>query len=172
MEIWKDIQGYEGIYQVSNLGRIKSLERIVTNNKHGGVRIVEEKILTPTDNGNGYKIIGLQKPKQRKNFYIHRLVATAFIPNPKNFGYVNHKDYNKSNNNVSNLEWCTQKENVNYSVERMRKPRRVTKSSTGYKYVYLRKGKYRVCVHHKNEKCFDTLEKALSYRNEFLKEVI
>ena len=121
-EIWRDIKGYEGIYQISNFGRVKSVERIATNNKHGGVRIIKEKILTPNDNGNGYKIVCLRKPKQRKNFYMHRLVATAFIPNPKNLRYVNHKDYNKSNNNVTNLEWCTQKENIQHSIEHMRKP--------------------------------------------------
>ena len=69
-----------------------------------------------TDNGNGYKLIGLRKPKhKKKNFYVHRLVAEAFIPNPQNYTYINHKDYDRGNNNVDNLEWCTQSYNNKYS---------------------------------------------------------
>lgn len=161
MEIWKDVQGYEGLYQVSNLGRVKSLPKY---------HYKRERILKPTDNGNGYKIVGIRENGRRLNFYVHRLVATAFVPNPKRLGYVNHKDYNKDNNMASNLEWCTQKENVNYSIERMKKPRQVTYSSTGHKYIYFRNGKYRVCVPNKIEKRFNTLEMALHYREVVLNE--
>lgn len=70
-EIWKDIKGYEGLYQISNFGRVKSLARYVVNNKNGGKRLMEETLLYPSDNGNGYKIIGLRKSKVRKNHYIH-----------------------------------------------------------------------------------------------------
>lgn len=107
MEIWKDIKGYEGLYQVSNLGRVKSLERIV--NFGNQQRIVKEKILSPRDNGNGYKTVCLQS----KYFYIHRLVAQTFIPNPDNKPQVDHIDTNKSNNCVDNLRWATHSENMN-----------------------------------------------------------
>lgn len=168
MESWKDIQGYEGLYQVSNLGRIKSLERVVANNKNGGVRTVEEKILTPTDNGNGYKLVGLNKNRHRKNHYVHRLVAVAFVSNPTQAEYVNHIDYNRENNKANNLEWCTQKENIQHSIEHLRKPHRTSRqTNTGHKYIYLRNDKYRVCVPNKKERRFNTLEKALDYRGVF-----
>ena len=100
-EIWKNIEGYEGKYQVSNLGRVKSI-------------IGQEKVLHPKKHRNGHLQIGLHKDKKRKTMYIHRLVAQAFIPNPDNLPCVNHKDENPNNNNVDNLEWCTQKYNCNY----------------------------------------------------------
>ncbi len=110
IEIWKDIIGHEGTYQVSNLGRVKSLNRIIiysngcVHNQHG-------KILSGFINTNGYKSIDLYKNKKSKKYYIHRLVAEAFIPNPNNLPEVNHKDENKLNNIVDNLEWCTSSEN-------------------------------------------------------------
>lgn len=102
-EIWKNIEGYEGKYQVSNLGQVKSM-------------IGQEKVLHPKKHRNGHLQIGLHKDKKRKTMYIHRLVAQAFIPNPDNLPCVNHKDENPNNNNVDNLEWCTQKYNCNYGT--------------------------------------------------------
>lgn len=93
-EIWKDIQGYEGLYQVSNLGRVKSLYK-------GGT------ILKGSVNNRGYHIVMLYKGGKYKHLLIHRLVAQAFISNPQKLPQVNHKDEDKFNNSVSNLEWCT-----------------------------------------------------------------
>lgn len=112
-EIWKDIKDYEGLYQVSNLGRIKSLERKVKNTK-SSYRIIKEKILSCGKSSNGYCYIILCKKQNRKPFRIHRLVAEAFIPNPNNYLEVNHKDENKLNNKADNLEWCNHKYNINY----------------------------------------------------------
>lgn len=104
--------GYEGYYQVSNFGRIKSLKF-----RNGIIQKSKERIMQPTNNGKGYQIIGLRKPSQKKkNFYVHRLVAIAFIDNPNNYNIINHKDYNRANNNVDNLEWCTQSYNARYSL--------------------------------------------------------
>lgn len=166
-EKWRDIIDYEGIYQISNLGNVKSLERIVSNNKNDGVRIVKEKILHSIDNGNGYKFVSLNKNNKHKNFYIHRLVAGAFVENPENKKYVNHKDFNKYNNNASNLEWCTQKENVNYSVERMKHPKNSKLPKyTNEKYIHFRYNKYRVCIKNlKVDKSFKTIDEAISFRN-------
>lgn len=110
-EIWKDIPNYEGLYQISNLGRIKSLKRYVKN-KHGK-RIVKEKILTNYINGTGYYAVNLRKECGIDIKRVHRLVAESFIPNPNNLPQVNHIDGNKLNNNIENLEWC----NCSYNVK-------------------------------------------------------
>lgn len=103
-EIWKDIKGYERLYQVSNFGRIKSIK----NNK--------EKILKLCANNKGYLCINLCRDKKLKRFLVHRLVAEAFINNFDNKPFVNHLDCNPSNNQVTNLEMCTQKENIQYCI--------------------------------------------------------
>lgn len=110
-EIWKDIQGYEGLYQISNLGRVKSLNYNHTR---------KERILKPIKNLNGYLQVNLSK--KGKNIYsIHRLVAQAFIPNEDLFKTeINHKDENKINNNVNNLEWVDHKSNMNYGTRNER----------------------------------------------------
>ena len=106
-EIWKDIEGYEGRYQVSNFGNVKSL-----NYKHTG----EEKIMQSCKDKIGYLHIKLFMNGKPKMYKVHRLVAQAFIPNPNNYPQVNHKDENKTNNHVSNLEFCTPKYNNNYGT--------------------------------------------------------
>lgn len=114
-EIWKDIKGYEGLYQVSNLGKVKSLARFIQRNRVGG-RYYPELILKPTINIKryGYLYVHLHKKGVTKVVTVHRLVAEAFISNPNNLPEINHKDENKSNNCVDNLEWCTSKYNANY----------------------------------------------------------
>lgn len=114
-EIWKDIKGFEGRYQVSNYGRVKSLARIVKRGQNG-YRNVKETILSPrTDTKRGYQTISIRIHPKRYNLSLHRLVAETFIPNPNNYPVINHIDGNPSNNNVNNLEWCTQSYNVKYS---------------------------------------------------------
>ena len=116
-EIWKDVKGYEGSYQVSNLGNVKSLDRIITH-RNGRKFNVKGKMLTPKKHTGGYSQVCLSKRNYR---YIHRLVAEVFIPNPENLPEVNHKDENKKNNHAENLEWCTSKYNTNYGtcIQRM-----------------------------------------------------
>ena len=113
-EIWKDIEGYEGYYQVSNLGRVKSLKRKVWNGKTLANK--KESIMAVSKNKNNYLKVCLFKNNKSNTFYIHRLVAKAFIPNLNNLPQVNHKDEDKANNNAKNLEWCTQKYNSNYGT--------------------------------------------------------
>lgn len=118
MEQWKDIKGYEGLYQVSNLGRVKSLERYKKNNGNTET-LIGEKILKQSINNKGYCRIHLCKDAHKKAFSVHRLVAEAFIPNPYNISpyikpEINHKDEDKTNNNADNLEWCDSKYNNNY----------------------------------------------------------
>lgn len=116
IEIWKDIIGHEGLYQVSNFSRIKALKK-VSNMPRGGTQTYEEKILSNCINSRGYYIIGLFKNRKRKIKMPHVLSAEAFIPNPENKPFVNHKDLNKLNCNISNLEWCTAKENSKHAYE-------------------------------------------------------
>ena len=123
-EIWKDIKGYEGLYQVSNMGRIKSIDRYVPR-KNGKLQHVYGKIMTSFDNGRGYKQVYLTKNSITKAHSVHRLVANAFIPNPDNLPQVNHKDEDKANNRVDNLEWCTQKYNQNYGTISIRKSQKL-----------------------------------------------
>lgn len=102
MEIWKDIPNYENLYQVSNQGNVKS--------------VCSSKMLKSSPNNCGYYKVELYKNKKSKVFYVHRLVAISFIPNPENKKQVNHIDGNKANNNVSNLEWCTASENQIHAI--------------------------------------------------------
>lgn len=113
-EIWKDIEGYEGNYQVSSLGRVRSLDRHVNHHK-GGKKIVHGKILNPFINWDGYIRVELSKLCSKKKFFIHRLVADSFIPNPENKPEVNHKNGIKSDNFIENLEWMTSSENQKHS---------------------------------------------------------
>lgn len=106
-EIWKNVEGYEGLYKVSNLGKVKSLPRNGT--------IKQERILKQTVDSNGYLIVGLHKNNKAKKVCVHWLVANAFIPKEKEHEVINHIDGNKFNNKLSNLERCTQRHNVRES---------------------------------------------------------
>lgn len=113
-EEWKDIQGYEGLYQVSNLGRVKSLERSVVIG-WGAKRLFKEKILKDSvNNKNGYVYVGLHKNGKTRSARVHRLVALEFLENRDNLPAVNHKNEIKTDNHVENLEWCDSKYNNNY----------------------------------------------------------
>lgn len=123
-EIWKDVVGFEGLYMVSNYGRVKSL-----NYNHTG----EERILKQGKGGkNVYYKVKLCKDSERHDCFVHRLVAQAFIPNTDNLPQVNHKDENGFNNHVDNLEWCTQSYNYNYGTRIQRIAEKRSKSVFQY----------------------------------------
>lgn len=110
-EIWKDIEGYEGRYRVSNLGNVMSL-----NYRRMGI----SRLLIPKINNDGRLWVELAGNGKPKPMLIHRLVAMAFIENPNNYPQINHKDENPKNNSADNLEWCTRKYNIHYYYERYR----------------------------------------------------
>lgn len=110
IEEWKPIEGYENIYEISSFGRIKSCKRIIKY-KNGVEHHSKEHIIKPFLS-KGYNRIRLCKNNTQKRFLVHRLVAKAFIPNPNNYTIINHIDSNRRNNNVNNLEWCTQSHNI------------------------------------------------------------
>lgn len=117
-EIWKDIDGFEGYYQISNLGNVKSLDRILKDNggifiKRGNYRKLAEQA--------GYKRVSLYKNDKDRKFMVHRLVAQAFIPNPNNKPFIDHIDGNRANNKVDNLRWVTHSENMKNPITVLRK---------------------------------------------------
>lgn len=114
-EIWKPIKGYEGLYEVSNYGKIKSLNRKIKN-KNNKIIILKEKILKPAPIKTGHLNVILSKNNIKKHCYVHRLVAEAFIKNPKKLPFINHKDENPKNNYVNNLEWCDAQYNNTYGT--------------------------------------------------------
>lgn len=117
-EIWKDIEGYEGIYQVSNLGRIKSFDRH-RKTMGEGIRLVKGKIIKHVKKGIGYAQVTLcDNNAIKKSVLVHRIIATAFIPNPDNLSQVNHKDSNRCNNTIDNLEWVSSRENQTHRYKK------------------------------------------------------
>lgn len=115
-EVWKDAKGFEGFYKVSNIGRIKSLDR-TTIDTIGRSRFYEGRIMRFTTSGSGYYQCGLTVQGIRYFPYVHKLVAESFVDNLRDLIEVNHIDHNKNNNNATNLEWCTRQENVIKMVE-------------------------------------------------------
>lgn len=157
-EIWKDIKGFEGLYQISNKGNIRGFS-FLKNKK--------PMVLKKSDNGKGYDIVQLHKGKTRKNFYVHRLVAEHFIK-PIPAGYVvNHLDYNKKNNSVENLEIVTQKQNIEYSRHRMKKPHQ----KGDLFYICHRPSGYEVTINKKYIGRFKSIEEAKERRNKYLEEI-
>lgn len=134
IEIWKSLNfmGYPD-YEISTLGRVKSLERTIIR-KNGRKNTYPERILKPSKNKFGYLVVGLHKDGKLKNFTVHRLVCLAFLENPNNLPQINHKDENKENNHVDNLEFCTAKHNTNYGTRNERASKNISKVMKGKKH--------------------------------------
>lgn len=157
-EVWKPVHEYEGFYEVSNMGRVRSLRNNIT--------------LRPVLDSYGYSIVSLTVKGNHKCKKIHRLVAKAFIPNPEEKPCINHIDYNRSNNVVENLEWVTPKENTAHSLCHFPKERATPKTNpTHEKYIILNRnsGAFRVKYKKKYYGSYKTLEEAVSVRNQIIK---
>lgn len=115
-EVWEDIQEYEGFYQVSNLGRVRSLDRTVPA-KNGKIKFCKGGIKAQSENSCGYLRVMLSKNKKNTHILVHRLVAAAFLENPDNHKQVNHINGNKKDNSIDNLEWISGLENIKHSIE-------------------------------------------------------
>ena len=169
-EEWRDIEGYEGLYQISNLGRVRSL------NCRGHKGCIG--ILTPRLDGKGYEMVALYKEGKARNTKVHRLVAQAFIPNPNNYPQVNHKDENKTNNDVKNLEWCTNEYNHNYGTRNERVGKSLSKKviciTTGEIFNSMREAcrKYNIHPGSMTECCQGKRKTAGRYKWEYFKEEI
>lgn len=126
--------------------------------------------MKPFDNGNGYLIVALKKDGTRKNMYVHRIVAEAFIKKGNSGEVVNHKDYDKTNNRVDNLEWVTQKDNVRHSKSHMHKLHKTVPGKTGERYIRFRDKKYHVVFFKKTIGKFPTIDEAIKVRDAYIKE--
>lgn len=140
MEEWKSIPGYEGLYEISSYGRVKSLDRYVKV-KSKSYRLQKGKMLSPIKNKYGYLQVFLCCNGKYKIISVHRLVALTFIPNPDNLPMINHKDEVKTNNSVDNLEWCTEKYNSNYKGVLKRRSQRMKENGI-YEKIALKIRKY------------------------------
>lgn len=134
MEIWKDIDGYNGLYQVSNLGNVKSVERFRTNGKGG---YIQKSRILKTGKRNGYLFVNLCKDGVVKTFKVHRLVANHFLPNPEKKPEIDHINTDSTDNRVENLRWVTHKENMNNPLSRKKQ----SGSMQGKKYPQGKKHK-------------------------------
>lgn len=122
-ELWKDVRGFEGLFQVSSHGRVRSMSRLVLNKLTGVVHLHKGIVLKQQKNGHGYMCISIQHTrKDKKRRYVHQLVAETFLENPNNFHDINHKNEDKADNRVENHEYCDRKHNVNWgtAIERKR----------------------------------------------------
>lgn len=156
IEEWRKIVGYEGLYEVSSLGRVRSLDRYLKNG-HCSYRLHKGKVLSPAKNTNGYFSVCLQG----KRFMIHRLVAQAFIPNIDNLPQVNHKDEDKANNSVDNLEWCDNIYNMNYGTRNIRAKETAIKNGN---WTGLSREEWRKKYYQENK------DKLKEYRKEYSKK--
>jgi len=147
IEIWKDIVGYEGHYQVSSLGRIKSLRRPYPASKFLKNRMTKEIILKNKISYDGYEVCAISKNGQRFESRVHRIVAFAFLEKVEGKNEINHKDGNKLNNSIDNLEWCDRGENVRHSFEKgLNKPHIGEKHGMAKLFIDLRTGIFYGCM--------------------------
>jgi hypothetical protein len=123
-EHWKDVVGYEGLYQVSNMGNVRSLDRVIQQEGKSPY-VWEGRMLSPASDRYGYKQAHFLVKGERKHPYVHRMVAEAFIPNPNGYKEVNHMDENPGNNRVDNLEWCDRVYNVRYGTGQERRAAKI-----------------------------------------------
>lgn len=129
MKIWKDVKGYEGIYQVSNYGRLRTIGRFVANSQNGEKTLYRKPIIKKQTLNGGYLIVTLNKDGKFTTALVHRLVAAAFVPGyTERKNQVNHKDEDKTNNRADNLEWCDARYNINYGTRTARAAKTVSRS--------------------------------------------
>ena len=166
METWKLIEGFGGAYQVSDKGNVR---RFYEKSGFVGYEVGSvPKEMKPTDNGNGYLIVGLRNGKTRTNKYVHRLVAEAFLGQIPAGYVINHIDHNKKNNAVENLEIVTPSKNINHSSHLMKHP----KNRSEFSYIAIRKnGFYEVTVNKKYLGRFTSIERAKAARDEYIEKI-
>ena len=131
VEIWLPVKHYEGLYEISNLGRVKSVKRY-RSGVNGKPVLVNERIVRQHKNSCGYMLVGLSKSGVQKQYLVHRLVAEMFIPNPNNYLEINHIDENKTNNCSRNIEWCSRSYNKHYNKNALKAGTKLKKAVLQY----------------------------------------
>ena len=159
-EIWRPIEGYEGLYEVSNTGQVRSLNRYVKG-KGKSYRLQKGKMLSPIKNKDGYLQVNLCCNGKNKMFLVHRLSAQAFLPNPDNLPEINHKDEDKTNNIVDNLEWCDRSYNNNYGTRKDKV--RESKLKSGY-WTGLSKDEYIKKYYEENKESIKKYKKKYNHK--------
>lgn len=180
-EVWKEVEGYEN-YEVSNMGRVRSVDREVYQ-EGIGIRKLKGRTVKPWNNGNGYYKVCLgsyRTPDGKRKHpteFVHRLVAKAFLDNPNNFKDVDHINYDRADNRVSNLRWVTRRDNIRHSLPNQPLTIKAAKlANTGHKYITKRvQTRYEVNVPisrgSRVVKSFKDLDTAIKWRNEKLKDI-
>lgn len=180
-EIWKEIEGYEN-YEVSNMGRVRSIDRTIYQEGFGE-RKLKGRIVKPWHNGHGYYKVCLGSyatpdgKRKHPTEFVHRLVAYAFLENPNNYPAVDHINFDRGDNRVTNLRWVSHRTNILHSVPN--KPlatRAISVSNTGAKYISKKvRVRYEVALpldrYKRLQKTFNTFEEAMEFRNEKAKEL-
>lgn len=175
LEIWKPVVGYEGYYEVSNYGRVRSLDRTIYN-RTGYTSVKQGKMKKTWINNRGYVMARLSKDNEKRDALVHRLVAEAFLEKSKGEEIVNHKDFNRSNNIVDNLEWCDYKYNLHYSMDRVKCSLRQKNKGRYNLGVYPRKKKdgtikhWRVVIGKKEIGSAKTQKEAIAMRDRYFEQ--
>lgn len=168
-EEWRPVRGYEGLYEVSNRGRVRCLDKKYFRKRYGW-QSKKGHIMACNDHGNGYKYVSFCHNGEQKNYYVHRLVANAFIPKIEGKEYVNHIDRDRGNNDVNNLEWCTVSENTKHSAPFRKKRNNCKHGEYGFA-IRKRGNSYEVSLNHRYIGSFPTLEIAIQARDKYLEEI-
>lgn len=176
MEEWRDVKGFERLYQVSSIGNVRTKEKSVSHSRNQAMKVRRKaKTMSTVDNGNGYLYVTLTKDGKRYNRYVHRLVAEAFIDNPDGLLEVDHINRIRNDNRIENLRWVNRQSNIENSKAHGPRPNHWLKPSSGERYIYKKDSKWIVQFQRRDlkvYKAFKLKREAIKYRDYIEREVM